>query len=153
MAAPQPAILPRSQGFARPWLALCAALAVHVFDEATTGFLAVYNATILAARSRWPWFPMPVFTFREWIVGLGVAIAIAFALTPWAASNARPLRVIAAIVATLMMLNGFAHIAGTIRGGTFPEIRWPGPMPGFYSSPLLLASSAWVFIRLRATRS
>ena len=32
----------------RAWIALWVALAVHVFDESVTGFLSVYNPTVLA---------------------------------------------------------------------------------------------------------
>ena len=46
----------RKLGFA--WIALCFALALHVVDEALTGFLSVYNPTVLALRSRYAWFPM-----------------------------------------------------------------------------------------------
>jgi hypothetical protein len=42
------------------------ALAIHVTDEALTGFLAVYNPTVLALRAKLPFFPMPTFEFREW---------------------------------------------------------------------------------------
>jgi hypothetical protein len=30
-------------GFGNAWLVLCAALAIHVADEALTGFLSAYN--------------------------------------------------------------------------------------------------------------
>src|SRR5262245_55745948 len=52
------------------WLGLCAAFALHVTDEALTGFLSVYNPTVLAIRETFPNFPMPIFTFRVWLVGL-----------------------------------------------------------------------------------
>lgn len=45
------------------WLALCAALAVHVADEALTDFLSVYNPIARAIRERVPFLPLPVFTF------------------------------------------------------------------------------------------
>ncbi|PYT53157.1 MAG: hypothetical protein DMG43_09725 [Acidobacteria bacterium] len=40
--------------FGRAWLFLCLAFAAHVTDEALTGFLAVYNPTILAVRAQLP---------------------------------------------------------------------------------------------------
>ena len=140
-------------GFAAPWFALCAAVAVHVCDEALTGFLAVYNPTVQEAHRLWPWFPMPTFTFRVWLAGLIGAVIAAALLTPLAHRNRTWFRVIAWILAVLMMLNGLGHISGTILGHTFADIRFPRPMPGFYSSPLLLASSAWLMVRLRQTRT
>ena len=38
--------------YGRAWVALAAALAVHVTDEALTNFLAVYNPTVRAIRGR-----------------------------------------------------------------------------------------------------
>lgn len=52
------------------WLLLVTALALHVFDEATTGFLPLYNEVVLGLRERLGFFPMPTFTFPGWIGGL-----------------------------------------------------------------------------------
>ena len=35
------------------WVLVCLALAAHVTDEAFTGFLSVYNPTVLALRQSW----------------------------------------------------------------------------------------------------
>jgi hypothetical protein len=40
-------------GYGLPWFALTVAFALHVLDEATTGFLDIYNPTVLAVRARW----------------------------------------------------------------------------------------------------
>jgi hypothetical protein len=40
-------------GFGCAWFALTVAFALHILDEATTGFLAVYNPTVIAMRARW----------------------------------------------------------------------------------------------------
>ena len=140
-------------GFARPWLALCVALAVHVCDEALTGFLAVYNPTVLEAHRRWPWFPMPTFTFGMWLGGLIVVVIVAALLTPLAKANRRGFRILAWIAAVLMFGNGLAHIAATIAGQTFADIPVARPAPGFDSAFLLLASSVWLMIRLHRTRA
>jgi len=42
------------------WVALCLAFALHIVDEASTGFLSVYNPTVLAMRERAA-RPMPGF--------------------------------------------------------------------------------------------
>jgi len=40
----------------------------------------------------------------------------------------------------------------TVLGQTVSTVRFPRPAPGFYSSPLLLIASIYLFARLRATR-
>jgi hypothetical protein len=42
-------------------VALCAALALHVADEALSGFLSVYNPAVRAIRERVPFLPLPTF--------------------------------------------------------------------------------------------
>ena len=66
----------------RAWLALCFALALHVTDEALTGFLGVWNPTVAAVHARWPWFPMPTFTFGPWLGGLIVLVIVLALVTP-----------------------------------------------------------------------
>jgi len=39
-----------ASGFGSAWFALCVAFAVHILDEASTGFLAVYNPTVTILR-------------------------------------------------------------------------------------------------------
>jgi hypothetical protein len=137
--------------FGSAWFALTIAFALHVFDEAVTGFLAVYNPTVLAVRSRWGWFPMPTFAFREWLVGLMVAVAICFALTPLAARGVRWLRPLAWFYAAIQISNAMGHTIGTILGHTVASVTFPRPAPGFYSSPFLLIGSVWLIVRLRQT--
>jgi len=67
--------------FGLAWLFLCVAFCAHVADEALTGFLDVYNPTVLAVRAQHPWFTMPTFKFREWFIGLIVANAVFLLLT------------------------------------------------------------------------
>jgi hypothetical protein len=142
----------RKTSFGRPWFALTVAFALHVFDEAVTGFLAIYNPTVIALRARWGWFPMPTFEFREWLVDLSLAVVICFALTPLAAKGVRWLRPIAWIYAFIHLLNAVGHTAGTILGHTVAGVTLPRPAPGFYSSPLLFFASGWLMVRLRQTR-
>ena len=141
----------RPTGFAVPWVALCAAFALHITDEALTGFLNVYNPTVLAMRQRWGWFPMPAFEFREWLVGLIAVLVILICLTPLAARGVRGLRPLAWLYAVVMLGNGLGHSLFTILGRTVPSVTFPRPAPGFYSSPFLLAASIWMIVRLRQT--
>ena len=138
--------------FGRPWFALAVAFAVHVADEASTGFLSVYNPTVTALRERWGWFPMPTFEFREWLTGLIVANIVLLLLTPLAFRNAQWLRPLAYVHAGVHLLNGTGHTLATIFGQTVSTIHFARPAPGFYSSPLLFAGSIYLLIRLRASR-
>jgi hypothetical protein len=142
-----------ARSFGRPWFALTVAFALHVLYEAVTGFLAIYNPTVVALRSRWAWFPMPTFEFRDWLIGLTVGVAICFALTPLAARGVRWLRPLAWLYAFIHLLNAIGHTAGTILGHTVAGVTFPRPAPGFYSSPLLFIASMWLMVRLRHTRT
>jgi hypothetical protein len=134
----------------RAWVLLCLALAVHVIDEAATGFLNVYNPSVRAIRSQWPWLPLPVFDFYQWIVGLAVAVVGLLALysvvrrgIPWA-------RIVAYVFAVLMIANALGHTIGTIFGRTVGSVQFPRPMPGFYSSPFLFVAALYLLKQLRA---
>ena len=138
--------------FFRAWVLLCLAVALHVTDEATTGFLSVYNPTVIALRKTWGWFPMPVFTFGVWLGGLILAIAGLLGLSVFILRGARWLRPLGYAFAVLMLANGLGHTLGTIFGRTVASVRFPRPMPGFLSSPFLLLASAYLLFELRRTR-
>jgi hypothetical protein len=131
------------------WLALCAAFALHVADEALTGFLAVYNPTVLVLRSRYSWFLIPTFGFREWLIGLILLVVIVFALSPLFFRNARWVRPVGYFFAVVNVLNALGHTAGTIFGRTVASVSFSRPAPGFWSSPLLFAVSVWLLVELR----
>src|SRR5262245_63256846 len=123
------------------WVALCLALAVHVFDEAMTDFLSVYNPAVQAIRERLPFLPLPVFTLENWLTGLITAITILLLLSPFAFRRAGWMRAISYPFAILMLLNGLGHIAGSFYLGRM--------MPGVYSAPLLLAASIYLLWSVR----
>jgi hypothetical protein len=137
--------------FGAGWLALCAALILHVADEALTNFLSVYNPTVIALRQTFSWFPMPVFRFEDWLTWLITVNVVLLSLSPFAFRGARWLRPIAYLFAILMIGNGLGHTLGTIFGRTVASVRFPRPMPGFYSSPALLAASIYLLWELRAS--
>jgi hypothetical protein len=147
----KPASALSASGFGSAWLALCVAFALHVLDEATTGFLAVYNPTMTILRSRWGWSPMPTFEFREWLLTLVVACGLLFCLTPVAARGMRGLRPLAWFYPVIMFFNGLSHTLFTILGHTVASVTFPRPAPGFYSSPFLFVASVWLMVRLRRT--
>jgi hypothetical protein len=134
-----------------PWFALCVAFALHIFDEATTGFLAVYNPTVIALRARWGWLPLPTFAIREFLVAMIGVVVICFALTPLAARGVRWMRPLAWLHAVIQLLNAMGHTLGTILGHSVESVTFPRPAPGFYSSPLLVIGSIWLMVRLRQT--
>jgi hypothetical protein len=134
--------------FGAPWVLLCLAFCAHVADEALTGFLPVYNATVLAVRREYAWFPMPTFEYRDWLIGLIVANAVFLLLTPFAFRNAQWLRPLAYFFAGVHLLNGMGHMLATIFGQTVSSVHFPRPAPGFYSSPLLIAGSIYLLVRL-----
>jgi hypothetical protein len=141
-----------AQSVGRAWIALCLALALHVIDEALTGFLDVYNPSVRVLRERWPWLPLPVFTFEKWIVSLALVIAMLLALSGFVGRGARWARALGYGFSALMIANALGHALGTIFGRTVGTIAFPRPMPGFYSSPVLFIASVYLLKQLRATR-
>ncbi len=137
---------------ARAWILLCLALALHVFDETTTGFLGVYNPTVLALRERFGWWPMPTFQFREWLAGLIVARVVLLALSGAVARGATGTRIAAYIFAVLMIFNAAGHTLGTIFGQTVASVTFPRPAPGFWSSPIMAAAAIYLLFELRRSR-
>jgi hypothetical protein len=120
----------------KAWLLLVIALAMHVTDEALTGFLEFYNPLVSSLRARWWWFPMPVFTFGVWLGGLIIGVIALLLLTPLLRRDTVWIRVIASLFGIMMFLNGLGHLGGSIYFG-----RW---LPGTTTAPLLLAASAWL---------
>jgi hypothetical protein len=130
--------------FGVAWVLLCLTLALHVVDEALTDFLSVYNPTALAIRKRFPFVPVPVFTFRVWLAGLCLAILLVFCLSPLAFHGSRVAVWLAYPFAVIMFGNGLGHV-----GASLFRRRW---MPGVYSSPFLLLASAYLFICAESMR-
>lgn len=135
--------------FGKPWLLLCLAFCAHVAEEALSGFLPVYNATVQAMRAAYAWFAMPTFEYRDWLTTLIIANAVLLLLTPLAYRNASYLRPLAYLFALIMFLNGIGHTVATIFGRTVSTVSFSRPAPGFYSSPLLLAAATFLLVRLR----
>ena len=122
--------------FGLAWLALCVAFAIHVADEALTDFLSVYNPAVRSIRARFPFLPLPTFTFRGWLMGLILAVGVLASLTPFAYRGAGWVRPIAYAFGIVMAGNGMLHLVGSIY------LR--KAMPGVYSAPLLLAAAIYL---------
>ena len=134
------------------WVLLGLATGLHVFDEASTNFLGVYNPTVMALREKLGYWPMPTFTFETWLTGLIVGVVVMLSLSPLVFHGARWIRPLFYFLAIVMVLNACGHTLGTIFGRTLSGIRFPRPMPGFYSSPFLLAAAVYGLWQLRRTR-
>lgn len=115
------------------WLLLVGALAIHVVDEALTGFLDFYNPLVLNIRSRITWFPMPTFTFPEWLLGLVVLVLVLALLAPAVRRGVAGTGFASWVFSAIMFMNGMGHLVGSVYFG-----KW---LPGATSSPLLLAAS------------
>ena len=125
------------------WVGLCLSLAIHVTDEALTGFLEFYNPTVSAIREQIPFLPIPTFQFEVWIAGLGLGILILLGLSVFAFRRAGWMIPVALILGSLMLLNGAIHICGSLYLGQL--------VPGVYSSPLLMAAAGLLlFASIRA---
>ncbi len=135
------------------WLLLTFALALHVLDEALTGFLTVYNPSVLAVRAKYSWFPMPTFEFLPWLTGLVCAIFIMLAFTPLFFRNVPWVRPLAYFGALVNILNALGHSTATIFGRTVASVHFTRPSPGFYSSPFLFAASLYLLLALSRSRS
>ena len=123
-------------------MGLCAALAIHVVDEALTDFLAVYNPAVLAVRERYPSLPLPEFTFETWLSLLIFAILALVAASYFVWKGRWAMRPISHVFAFVMLLNGLLHISWSISAWKL--------MPGVYSSPLLLVASIALIVYTRA---
>lgn len=134
-----------THGWGASWLCLSLALALHVWDEATHDFLAVYNPTVLAIRERLPSLPLPTFTFGVWLLGLIVAVTVLLLLSVFAFRGSSWLRPISYGLAVIMLLNGMLHLSLSAYDGAM--------MPGAYSSPVLMAAAVWLLVQLHKSRA
>lgn len=127
----------RSRSFALAWSLFALGLAAHVADEALHDFLSVYNPSVLAIRARFPFLPLPTFTFREWISGLTAGALILLLLTPVARKGARWIRFAAVVLGLLVgIANGMGHLVASIYSRRL--------MPGAISAPLIIVLGAWL---------
>jgi hypothetical protein len=82
-----------------------------------TGFLSVYNPTVLALRATLGFWPMPTFEFREWVTGLVLGILLLAAWFPFAFRNARWIRPILYFCAPVTgVFNALGPMVATILG-------------------------------------
>jgi|WetSurMetagenome_2_1015567.scaffolds.fasta_scaffold74886_2 hypothetical protein len=127
-------------GLTRAYLLMVLSLGLHVIDEAITGFLGFYNPLVLKLREQFEFIPFPVFPFWLWILGLSLLVMVLFLLTSLINRRNKIYVFIIRVFSFIMILNGLGHILGSIYLSRI--------LPGFYSSPLLLAFSIYLLIIL-----
>jgi hypothetical protein len=123
------------------WVSLTLALALHVADEALTGFLPVWNSLVEAARETYGWVPLPTFDFAVWLAGLVIGVLVLLGLAPLAFSGKPYLRPLAYFLGVLMVFNALAHIGASIYWGQFA--------PGVISSPVLMLAALFLLVTTR----
>lgn len=130
---------PESRRNALAWVFLVSAVAIHVLDEALADFLPFWNEMVTDARSSLGFFPMPTFTFGQWLAGLIAGVVIGYALTPLVARGGKVVRGFAMFIGVVMAGNGLGHLVGSWYFGAW--------LPGSMSSPLLLATAIYLLVR------
>lgn len=138
--------------FGLAWLLLCLSLGLHIWDEAAHNFLPYFNAAVLTIWAHFQWLPRMDMEFRPWLIRVTAVTVVLLLLTPFAYRNARWIRPLAYLFAGLQLLNGLGHILETILGHSVPSVAFDGPSPGFYTAPLLVVFSLFLFWSLRKSR-
>jgi hypothetical protein len=144
--------MPDNPNLARAWKAMAWAILIHVLDEAWNNFLVVYNPVAMEIADRYPWLPVPIFRFEYWLGGLLLGVLILMALTPVARRGSHGIILAARILSAFMIVNGLGHIAATIAGRTPFGVEFARPMPGFWSSLVLIPVAIWLWRAASATR-
>jgi hypothetical protein len=123
-------------------MGLCGALAIHIVDEVVTDFFTFQTQAILDLREQYPWLPLPVFTFENWLALLIFAVVSLSAVSAFVWYGAWAMRPISYAFAGFMFLNGLLHI--------FISIYMRELISGVYTSPLLLVASVILIVSTRA---
>jgi len=121
------------------WFLMVVSVAIHVFDEAMTGFLPFYNSSVTALRERFAFFPAPTFSFELWLGGLIAGILLGLGLTVSVARGGKVMRWVTTVLGIIMTINAIGHLSGSLYFGRI--------IPGAYSSPILLLSAIYVIFR------
>jgi hypothetical protein len=138
--------------FGLAWLLLCLALGLHIGDEAAHNFLPYFNAAVLTIWAHFQWLPRMDMEFRPWLIRVSAVAVVLLLLTPFAYRNARWVRPLGYLFVGLQLLNGLGHIVETLLGHSVPSVAFDGPSPGFYTAPLLVVFSLFLFWSLRKSR-
>jgi len=124
--------------FGVAWVMLCVGLVIHVNDEALSDFLSVYNPAVRAIRARFPFLPLPTFTFPVWLGGLIAVTLLLVALSPAAFRGEPAMRPAAYLFGIVMAGNGLLHLFGSVYMRKV--------MPGTWSAPIILAAAVYLLV-------
>lgn len=119
------------------WICLTVAIALHITDEALTGFLPVYNSVAEGARNRHPWILLPTFAFPVWLGCLVLGVVLLLALTPFITRGPNWIGLTSVVLALVMIGNALGHVGASLY--------WRRPAPGVYSSPVLFMAAVTLF--------
>jgi hypothetical protein len=120
------------------WVFLALAIALHVTDEALTGFLPLYNSIVESLRESYSWVPLPTFSFPVWLTGLAIGVLVLLGLSPFVFRGSAFLRPVSYVLGILMMGNALGHIGASMYWGILA--------PGVLSSPILLLAALALLI-------
>ena len=128
----------RTRQWGMTWVFLALAIALHVTDEALTGFLPLYNSIVESLRESYPWVPLPTFSFPVWLTGLVIGVLVLLGLSPLVFAGSTFLRPVSYVLGLLMTGNALGHISASIYWGIMA--------PGVLSSPILLLAALALLI-------
>ena len=134
----------RTKHWGLAWVFLAVAIALHVTDEALTGFLPLYNTLVESLRESYRWVPLPTFSFRVWLSGLVIAVLLLLGLAPFVFAGRTILRPLAYVLSVLMISNALVHIGASLY--------WQKLAPGTLSSPVLLLAAVTLLITTHRAR-
>ena len=118
------------------WLLLCAALAVHIGEEASTGFLNLWNPEVEALG-----LSALRFTFPVWMTLMALSVVGLLILSYWVRRGTWWTPTAAYTFILLMLSNGLAHLAFSAHRGAM--------MSGAWTSPLLILGSIYLWTTSR----
>jgi len=121
------------------WVLMVTSIALHVLDEALTGFVPFFNERTVVISEWLGFINIPSVDFVTWLTALIIGIVILFLLTFVVNRGGRAIRIFATALGILMIVNALLHIVGSIFSGYL--------LPGFFSSPLLLVTAGYVVWR------
>jgi hypothetical protein len=134
------------------WTTLTIAFALHVWDEAAHGFLAMYTPVAAAIRARLGGFPLPPdYTRTSWLLTLGCIIAVLFALLPGVRRRGEWVVPAAYAYATVQLLNAVAHTMISIAARRVTAGTWTAPL--LFVPAWWLAREAHAAAKSRPSRS
>jgi hypothetical protein len=96
----------------------------------------VYNPAVGAIRTRFPFLPLPTFTFAVWLRRVIAVTLFLFALAPAAVRGEPGMRPAAYMFGVVMAGNGLLHLLGSVYMRKV--------MPGTWSAPLILAAAVYL---------